>query len=183
VGAILGALASSLILISWLGTQEGQRLLIALSALGALFMLVRYFWPLRRNGLSGRRFDRPVRRLAEAALLLAAMTMAGAMAWSVPGVPWELVAYGRTIASYTDPWKKLYVGEGMNSSVAVTELDNGVRNFHVSGKIEASSEPEDMRLQRMLGHIPALVHSKPRSVLIVGCGAGVTLGTFVVHPD
>ena len=48
----------------------------------------------------------------------------------------------------------LYQGEGMNSSVAVTEIGDGVRNFHVSGKVEASSEPQDMRLQRMLGHIP-----------------------------
>src|SRR5262249_36018090 len=35
---------------------------------------------------------------------------------------------------------------------------------------------------RMLGHIPALVHPRPRSALIVGCGAGVTAGSFVVHP-
>jgi spermidine synthase len=35
----------------------------------------------------------------------------------------------------------------------------------------------------MLGHIPALVHKKPESVLIVACGAGVTAGTFVLHPD
>jgi spermidine synthase len=77
----------------------------------------------------------------------------------------------------------MYVGEGMNSSVAVTETSGGVRNFHVSGKIEASTHQQDMRLQRMLGHIPALLHPKPRSVLIVGCGAGVTAGSFLVHPD
>jgi spermidine synthase len=40
-----------------------------------------------------------------------------------------------------------------------------------------------MRLQRILGHLPALLHAQPRSVLIVGCGAGVTAGTFVVHPE
>jgi spermidine synthase len=39
-----------------------------------------------------------------------------------------------------------------------------------------------MRLQRMLGHIPALLHQQPRSVLIVGCGAGVTAGSFIIHP-
>ncbi len=39
-----------------------------------------------------------------------------------------------------------------------------------------------MRLQRMLGHIPALVYPQPRSVLVVGCGAGVTASSFVVHP-
>jgi spermidine synthase len=40
-----------------------------------------------------------------------------------------------------------------------------------------------MRLQRMLGHIPSLLHPNPRSVLIVGCGAGVTAGSFVLHPS
>src|SRR6185369_1919011 len=39
-----------------------------------------------------------------------------------------------------------------------------------------------MRLQRMLGHIPALVHENPRSILSWGFGAGVTAGSFVVHP-
>jgi spermidine synthase len=39
-----------------------------------------------------------------------------------------------------------------------------------------------MRLQRMLGHIPALAHKGPESVLVVACGAGVTAGTFVLHP-
>src|SRR5439155_19206329 len=77
----------------------------------------------------------------------------------------------------------LYFGEGMNASVAVTETPGGARFFHVSGKTEASSLAKDMRLQRMLGHIPALLHPNPRSVLIVGCGAGVTAGSFVLHPS
>jgi len=58
-----------------------------------------------------------------------------------------------------------------------------VRVFHVSGKVEASTTPKDMRLQRMLGHIPALVHHAPRSVLIVGCGTGVTAGSFTLYPS
>jgi spermidine synthase len=57
-----------------------------------------------------------------------------------------------------------------------------MRNFHVSGKVEASSGELDMRLQRMLGHIPALLHPDPKSVLIVGCGAGVTAGSFTRYP-
>jgi spermidine synthase len=40
-----------------------------------------------------------------------------------------------------------------------------------------------MRLQRMLGHISALVDQDPRSVLIVGFGAGVTAGSFTTYPD
>jgi spermidine synthase len=40
-----------------------------------------------------------------------------------------------------------------------------------------------MRLQRMLGHLSALLVAKPRSVLVVGFGAGVTAGTFVTYPE
>jgi spermidine synthase len=70
----------------------------------------------------------------------------------------------------------------MNSSIAVSELANGYRNFHVSGKVEASSEPQDMRLQRLLGHLSSLVQGDPKTVLVVGFGAGVTAGTFVLYP-
>jgi spermidine synthase len=71
----------------------------------------------------------------------------------------------------------------MNSSVAVTALPSGSLNFHVSGKVEASNELMDMRLQLMLGHLPALVHRNPRSVLVVGMGSGVTAGSFVPYPE
>ena len=40
-----------------------------------------------------------------------------------------------------------------------------------------------MRLQRMLGDLPALLSPSPRSVLVVGFGAGVTAGSFVPNPD
>jgi spermidine synthase len=40
-----------------------------------------------------------------------------------------------------------------------------------------------MRLQGMLCHIPALLHPNPKSVLVVGCGAGVTAGSFVFYPS
>ena len=92
------------------------------------------------------------------------------------------MAFGRYLPAKSDLGRVLYVGEGMNASVAVTEFGGGVRNFHVSGKIEASTDPRDMRLQRMLAHLPALFHPDPRSVLVVGCGAGITAGSFLNHP-
>ena len=77
----------------------------------------------------------------------------------------------------------LYIGEGMNSSIVISQLPGGQRYFHVSGKVEASTEPFDMRLQRMLGHISALAHRDPKSVLVVGFGAGVTAGSFTTYPS
>jgi len=37
-------------------------------------------------------------------------------------------------------------------------------------------------MQRMLGHLPALLQAEPRSVLVVGCGAGVTAGCVCALP-
>jgi spermidine synthase len=101
---------------------------------------------------------------------------------SVRPVPAGLVAWGRQLPWQGEPYA-LYVGEGIHSSIAVTEDFNGWRNFHVSGKVEASTEPQDMRLQRLLGHLTALIHENgPRSVLVVGFGAGVTAGAISIHP-
>ena len=92
------------------------------------------------------------------------------------------MAYGRTMPSSLNRGRSLYVGEGMNASIVVSEWDDGKRLFHISGKAEASNEPHDLKLERMLGHIPALAHPDPQSVLIVGFGAGVTAGSFVTYP-
>jgi len=74
-----------------------------------------------------------------------------------------------------------YVGEGINFSVAVDVDSAGYVYYHGAGKVQASTLPEDMRLQRTLGHIAALVHAKPEKVLVVACGAGVTAGSFVPY--
>jgi spermidine synthase len=179
VGAVLGALGCSICLINWLGTQRVQQVLIALSAVSGWLM----FLP----GLTslGDEWVRSASRssLARGAPLLGALAVAALLVWTVPATPWELVAHGRSLPRMPAVGEKLYVGEGMNASVAVTKLANGVRNFHISGKVEASTDTADMRMQRMLGHLPALLHPGPRSVLVVGCGAGVTAGSFAVYPS
>jgi spermidine synthase len=99
-------------------------------------------------------------------------------------LPGALVAHGRYAVTWLGKTEMLYIGEGMNSSVAVTKvLASGATQFHVSGKVEASSLPQDMRLQKMLAHLPALVHPNPQSVLVVGFGAGVTAGSFLPYPS
>ena len=208
VGAIVGAVGASLFLIAWIGTQHAQQVLIALSAAAALFMFVPLLWRSRQNPslrgadphpaaeLSKSKIQNPkstfaallgsspvasrINQLATVVLLLIAIGGAALLVWSVPKIPWGLIAFGRHLPTKEGQGTLLYTGEGMNASVAVTEI-SGALNFHVSGKIEASTERQDMRLQRMLGHLPALLHPEPRSVLIVGCGAGVTAGSFVPH--
>ena len=183
LGAILGAVGSAVLLIPWLGTQQTQRLLIGLSALGAALAFLGHWLAAQPRNASAPGAIRGMltpNRVTLGALLSA---VAGLLVWSVPAVPWQLVAYGRFLPTRTGFGTLLYEGEGMNASVAVTELDTGVKNFHISGKIEASTDPQDMRLQRMLGNLPALFHPDPHFVLVVGCGAGVTAGSFLMHPS
>jgi spermidine synthase len=165
-GAIVGALAFSMLLIPAVGTQGCERVLILLSVVSALFALAL-----------------PLRPKAGVLLLASATVGAILLAMSVSKVPSMLIAYGRRITLSANRSQILYAGEGMNASIAISRWDDGAVQFHVSGKVEASTEPYDMRLQRMLGHMPALLHSKPRSVLVVGFGAGVTAGSFVLHPE
>ena len=167
-GAIAGALAFSLILIPWIGAQQSQRVLIAISMASALVVLVPVI------GASRSKLG--------TALLAAAMAASCFLVVSVAKVPGALIAYGRRIMSSESHSEILYTGEGINSSIAISRWDDGAIQFHVSGKVEASTEPYDMRLQRLLGHMPALLNTNPQSVLVVGFGAGVTSGSFVVHP-
>ena len=167
-GAIVGALAFSMVLIPWIGTRYSETVLIGIGAVSALVVLAPLVWR--------------ARSAAGAALLLAATCVAALMAARVSDVPGELIAYGRRMTTSTGRSEILFTAEGMNSSIAISRWNDGAIQFHVSGKVEASTEPYDMRLQRMLGHLPALIHGQPRSALIVGFGAGVTAGTFVLHP-
>ena len=104
------------------------------------------------------------------------------LGYGLPSVPGELSAFGRKVMA-PELGSTCLVGEGINASIAVSRREDGVRAFHVTGKTEATSDPVDMRLQRMLGHWAVLLHPKPRSVLVVGFGAGVTAGSFVTYPE
>ena len=165
-GALAGALFFGAIVVPVFGSHNAERWLIGITAMTAVILL------------APRRL-----RMADSTPLIAVILTACLLAWSVPGVPDLVIAYGRDFATRRDaPPNILYVGEGRNSSIAVSEWPNGVRNFHVAGKVEASTEPKDMRLERMLGHLSALAHPNPKSVLVVGFGAGITAGTFTRYP-
>jgi spermidine synthase len=172
-GSIVGALAFSLWLIPSIGTRNSQSVLIWLAA-----------------AASGLAFLSAGRSLTSFGAIGATALLALGFSATVSDLPWQANAYGRRIApilsgqyaivdAQTEP---LFVGEGINSSVVITQRGDQ-RFFYVSGKSEASSALLDMRLQRMMGHLPALMHQAPQSVLVVGFGAGVTAGSFVPYPE
>jgi spermidine synthase len=99
-------------------------------------------------------------------------------------MPQRFVEYGRFAATRGEENKTVYVGEGINAYVAVSEMPDGTRNYHNAGKVQASSHPADMKLQRMLGHFTTLApkNQKDQSFLVIGFGAGVTAGAVSIGP-
>jgi spermidine synthase len=174
VGAIAGSLGASFLLIPTVGSQHAQQFLIGIAAVSGLLMLEPSY---AGSGAGTRRST-----IAASAVLVLAMVGAGLLLRSVHELPGILVAYGRYAATRVGQADIIYVGEGLNASVAVSRLSNGVLNYHNAGKVQASSEPQDMRLQRMLGHMTTLIPANPASVLVIGCGAGVTAGAVSIDP-
>jgi len=203
VGAILGSLGFSLYVIPHFGTRSAEKFLIVIAAASAILAFASTVRVLRSDSgekktVSGFTFSHVYG--VPAALLIIAFLVK-----TVSGIPWMMVAWGRFSATYmsqAEPemikegqerslkssgsqWFCTYVGEGMNVSVAVTKNSSGNRFFHGAGKVQASSQPQDMRLQRMLGHLSALACKNPdqvKDILVVACGAGVTAGSFVPYP-
>ena len=177
VGAIVGSLGASLLLVIWMGSRRAQQLLIVLCVTSAMLALDAATTRTPDTAEAKGRY-----RFGGTLLLIAAAMFAAWLARNITDVPGILVAYGRYAASRVGQADIIYMGEGWNASVAVSRLSNGVLNYHNAGKVQASSEPQDMRLQRMLGHLTTLIPANPKSVLVIGCGAGVTAGAVSIDP-
>lgn len=169
LGGIAGALLVSLVLIPWIGTQQSTRLILLLSALSGVIVLAPAI------------MKRSARTLPALGVLAAVLISAG-LAWGIPEVPGDLIAYGRRMGIFKGQSEILYVAEGRNSSVAISRWANGTTYVNVNGHVEATTEAFDMKLQRMVGHLPGLLHPNPKSVLGIGFGAGVSAGTFTRYP-
>jgi len=169
-GAIVGALGASLLLVDWVGSQRTEQVLIGLSIIAGLLLLL----PSRPNRAS--------LNWGGLGWIGIAVLLAGFLFFTVPPIAKVLIAYGRYAATWVGKGDIVYAAEGINSSVAVSRFPNGVLTFHVAGKIQASNVPRDMRLQRMLGHLTTLTTATPRSVLVIGCGAGITAGAVSIDP-
>jgi spermidine synthase len=166
LGAIAGALGVSLVLVPWIGTQQTQRVLLLLSAAAGLCVLIPYLRQHRSKVGSG--------------WLALSVVFAALLAYNVDAIPGKLIAYGRRMSVATGTI--IMTAEGRNSSVAITRWPDGATEVDVNGHVEATTEPYDMRLQRMVGHLPAILHPNAKKVLGIGFGAGVSAGTFTRYP-
>ncbi|MEW6682440.1 MAG: fused MFS/spermidine synthase [Nitrospirota bacterium] len=180
IGAILGALGLSVVIIALLGTRQAQVLLTLCAGLAASLMLSASHAPEPRPQPSRLWPRLGAGRVTAATAALVTTFIAGSV---IPENHSGMIAFGREVDRWNEPAAYLHTREGRYASIAVSRTqEQGYRSFHINGKTEASTWPEDMRLQRMLGHLPALMHPDPKSVLIMGFGAGITAGVFTRYP-
>ena len=174
VGAVSGALAAGFILIPWLGLQPTLRIVSGCLIAAALVVVG---W----GTLS---------RVARGAGLLA-LAAAGALLIMSP--PWDraLLASGAYMYAPFVPkdldleiqltaGTLLYYREGAAATVSVKRL-TGTTTLAVDGKTDASNRG-DMLTQKLIAHLPLLLHDNPREVAIIGLGSGATLGSALRHP-
>lgn len=76
---------------------------------------------------------------------------------------------------------------GSFATAAVEEWDEPgggrVRALRVNGKVVATTAPVDLRLQRLLGLVPGVLHGEVREALVIGLGTGMTPGALLALPD
>ena len=182
LGAILGSLVTTLWLVPSIGSHRTQQLMVALAAATAITAIFAH----RRYGSRSAAEPTPPRRTAS--WLAYPRNIGGILATACLAIPLLIPLPHGLLGNSIMPrmwgdFDHLYEAESLNTAVVVMqEQATGARSLCVSGKVEASNNVDDLRCQRLLGHLPALLHPDPRRTLTVGLGAGTTAGCFVLHP-
>ena len=172
-GAIIGALLAGFVFIPSLGLLNTIRAVTVIVAIGAMLLLV--------VSLVARRS----RLLGAAACALVIMLAIRAPSWDQALLASGVYKYASMVdasdlKSSLTAGRVLFYREGATATVSVREAV-GSRSLSIDGKVDAS-DGGDMLTQRLLAHLPLLLHPQPRQVAIIGLGSGVTLGSALVHP-
>jgi spermidine synthase len=161
LGAIIGSAAAGLVIIPLFGTQQGIMVVAAINfgiAIWALFM---------SHATARKR-----------AAMLAAVVGAAAVTMFV--LPRNVV-----LRIPTEMWEELlFYKEDSMALVKVYKNLTGSKNISVDGNPVAGTSMLMQSNQKMLAHLPMLLHEDPRTVLVVGFGAGGAAYSMTLHePD
>ena len=160
-GAILGALSAGFILIPLIGTQAGNKVLAWINIMigtGTFLLLPR--------GIR-RRLLYPAAMIVGAGLVL---TIIAGPAVLPPSIKSDL---GKR-------FRVLYYRETASGTVSVAEeRGTGIRSCYVNNSAVCGTTYDALKVVRMLGSLPLLLHQNPQKVLVIGFGIGITTATAV----
>ncbi len=177
IGSIFGSFVGSFILLEFLGVERGM-LVVSLIYIGVGMALVLAV----AEGLRLRL------RLAGAAALAAGIVL---MMVFAPGWDKKLMTSGvyvyagiyQTRQGLEDELRHkqvLFYDEGPGATVSV-ERNQNLLSLKIDGKVDASTST-DMITQELVSHLPLSIHPKPDTVLVIGLGSGVSLGSAEQYP-
>ncbi|HEY7817754.1 MAG TPA: hypothetical protein VIG29_06020, partial [Vicinamibacteria bacterium] len=121
---------------------------------------------------------------------LAALGLAASIPVVLPRWDRELMTGGLyKYASYLEPGELLdflrqgellFYEEDQVATVTVRKVASRL-SLAIDGKVDATNS-SDMMTQKLLAHVPLLLHRGPENVLVIGLGSGVTAGSALTHP-
>ncbi len=164
-GNVLGALAAGFLLIPWFGI-EAALLAAVLAQLAAALLAT----------------PRVLTLVLTGALATFAVFATGSWDWEALSGGLYRVAPQMETSRHRDFLLKgrlRFLNQGAGATVSVKEVA-GELSLAIDGKVDAT-DGADMLTQRMLAHLPLLLHPAPESVFIVGHGSGVTAGSALRH--
>jgi spermidine synthase len=172
LGAILGSLLAGFVLVPEIGLHLTIRIVTAIVAAAALGILL----------VSPRA---PGRSIGFALAIGVAAAIVMVPRWdpallSSGAYKYASAIRGADLESSLKAGELLSYREGSTGTVAVRRL-TGTISLAIDGKVDASNAG-DMLTQRMLAHVPLLLHPNPSRAAILGLGSGVTLGAALTHP-
>ena len=173
IGAVIGALLAGFVLIPSLGLRDTIRVV-------TIVVVVSTFALALVAGVRGR--ERGFAFVASAIVL--------SLGFAQPSWDTRLLSSGvykdargsgnPDLETWLTAGRLLYYREGATATVSVRE-SLGSRSLSLDGKVDASNQA-DMLTQRLLAHLPLLLHPRSNRVAILGLGSGVTLGSALKHP-
>ena len=194
VGNVLGVVVTSLLLLPWLGLLGSFHWNFGLNLLAGLGLLA-----VAPTPSAGRRLG-PV--FAAAASIALYATLGGG--WLQPlqmsrnhlrmtaPDPEDPAGVGadHPTASF-EAWKQRYVAQpgeahqmrfAEDAYASVLAIDDGGEAFlYVNTKPDASTR-QDLQTQMLLAHAPLFLNPHARSLLVIGYGSGITIGSALQHP-
>ena len=177
VGSILGSFIGSFVLLEFLGVEGGMVLISLVYVAVAVALLAAASSELKRPlRLAGSGI------LAAGAALVILLTPGWDKQLMTSGVYVYANVYETSEGMRSDLRLKrlLFYDEGPGATVSVERTQN-VLSLKIDGKVDASTST-DMITQQMIAHLPLLMHPKPDTVLMIGLGSGVSLGSTEQYP-
>ncbi|MEQ1730297.1 MAG: fused MFS/spermidine synthase, partial [Vicinamibacterales bacterium] len=174
IGSVAGTLAAGFVLIPWLGLPT--TLAVAAFVLVAASIAV----------IAIADVSATLRNIGYAASAVALLAVVAAPQWDRALLASGVYLYapfvpkGLDLETQLKAGTLLYYKDGAPATVSVKRL-TGTTTLAVDGKTDASNR-SDMLTQKLVGHLPLLLHPNPKNIAIIGLGSGVTLGAALSHP-